>query len=191
MRYLKYLTGNKRFQVSIMADDSSLTVLAANQTEPKARVIKTGQVGEHFEGLLVELSGAVTETSGNTFWISDSSGKAKIYIKDSTKIDKPATPKGIEVKITGIVSQYGDYKDGTPNFRVLPRYQEDLQTFEETPTGTVSGLTSPPLRELPHTGKGDFSLGILILLMGISLKRHLKAAIRTQTTLNRKNHHNE
>lgn len=169
-----------------MADPSTLSVLATNQITPKPVRISTGEVGETSEGFLVELFGTVVETSRDTFWIDDSSGKAKIYIKDSTGIEKPETPKGFQAEITGIVSQYGNYKDGTPNFRVLPRYEEDIKVLSETnkenPAGAILGLSTLLPKELPRTGGGNYTLGMAALLLGITLTS------ATQTTLNGKLH---
>jgi len=123
----------------------ALDLAIAGRAEPKAPLrIATGQVGEKLEGELVRLSGEVVETSGKTFFIDDGSGPAKIYIMDSTNITKPRTRRGDVAVVTGIVSQFDD------TYRVLPRFQEDLEIGQVTAA-----------RSLPRTGVG-YWLGVLL-----------------------------
>lgn len=87
-------------------------------TEPI--IIKTGEF-RNYENYLVTITGTVVETSGNTFYLDDGSGKAKVYIQASTGIDKPEMHKGDIFEITGIVNLYRDA------FRILPRKQDDIR----------------------------------------------------------------
>lgn len=85
--------------------------------------IKTGEF-RNFENYLVTVSGTVTETSGNTFYLDDGSGKAKIYIQSASGIDKPPMHKGDIFEVTGIVNLYRD------TWRILPQKQDDIQLIE-------------------------------------------------------------
>jgi DNA/RNA endonuclease YhcR with UshA esterase domain len=116
---------------------------------------KTKDVGALTEGLLVSLQGKIVETSGNTFYIDDGSGKAKIIVKSSTKITLPKKQKGDEVKITGIVSQYGDA------YRVLPRIQSDVLIG----TGESQGKLLAQTGYLLKSGK---ILGIFLMILSRS-----------------------
>ena len=89
-------------------------------------------MGEETEGWLVTIQGKVTETSGDTFYMDDGSGETRVYIKSSTKIDKPQMKKGAVVTVTGVVSETSS------GYRVLPRWQEDVRL------GLVAGMTSFP-----------------------------------------------
>ncbi len=83
----------------------------------------TGEASQH-EGKFVELIGAVTQTSGNTFYLDDGSGEIKIYIQEKTNIDKPPMRKNDIFKIIGVVNLYR----GT--YRVLPQQQDDIELVQ-------------------------------------------------------------
>lgn len=111
---------------------ASQIVVVDTAEPPDPHPVKTGEVDESMEGSLVVISGPVSSTSGDTFYVNDGSGEAKVFIKESTGIDKPRMRKGMVVTITGIVSETSS------GYRILPRVQEDVQV------GAVTGLTSFP-----------------------------------------------
>lgn len=82
--------------------------------------IKTGEA-KNYENYLVKITGTVVETSGNTFYIDDGSGKIKVYIQAATGIDKPEMHSGDIFEIIGIVNLYRDA------WRILPQKQEDIK----------------------------------------------------------------
>ena len=140
--------------------------------------IKTGEVGEANEGSRVLLSGEVIKNEGDTFFINDGSGEARIYVRDSTGIDKPRTKLGSHVEITGIVSQYDD------NYRVMPRFDEDLVLVLADEAGAVAGATQNAT--LPRTGV-DFSFVIaqfivicyiIFIVFGIIKPKNLPAFLK-------------
>lgn len=96
--------------------------------------IKTGEF-RNFDEKLVAVSGTVVSTSGNTFYLDDGSGQAKIYIQDKTGIDKPPMHKGDLFAIFGVVDLYRN------TWRILPRKQSDvklLQCIKDDQTETVT-----------------------------------------------------
>lgn len=123
--------GESRIKLAAVTD---LNVMGKVEA-PLPHQIKTGEIGESLEGFLVMVVGRVMETSGDTFYVDDGSGAVKVFIKESTGIDKPKMKKGGLVTITGIVSQT------TSGYRILPRLQEDVRL------GAVAGL-----RTFPGTG---------------------------------------
>lgn len=110
---------------------------------PEAHQLKTGEIGEEQEGWLVTIQGEVSSTSGDTFYVDDGSGEIKVYIKESTAIDKPKMKKGEAVTVTGVVSQTRS------GYRVLPRFQEDVRL------GRVAGMTSFPATGYVDSGAGQ------------------------------------
>lgn len=86
--------------------------------------IKTGEY-RNFENYLVTITGTVVETSGNTFYLDDGSGKAKVYIQAATGIDKPEMHKGDIFQVTGIVNLYRD------TWRILPQKQDDIKLIQQ------------------------------------------------------------
>lgn len=106
--------------------------------------IKTGEISQ-WEGALVKISGTITETSGDTFYIDDGTGSAKIYIKDKTGITLPQKHKGDKAEITGIVNNWSG------NFRILPRITEDIKI---TPKSTEEDYKVLPISEAKQQPKG-------------------------------------
>lgn len=121
-----------------LAEAKDLTVLKV-EAAPEPHVVETGEIDEDKEGWLITVAGEVVETDGDTFYVDDGSGEVKIFIKETTGIDKPAMKKGTKVTITGVVSHT------TSGYRLLPRFQDDVRL------GLVAGLI-----HFPATG---FTLG--------------------------------
>lgn len=126
-------------------NEASVSITQEPNSLPTPHLLKTGDVAEDYEGFLVTIQGTVTKTSGDTFYIDDGSGSVKVFIKETTGIDKPTMKKGMIVTVTGIVSQT---KSG---YRVLPRFQEDIRM------GRVAGLTS-----FPKTGENIHFLNYIM-----------------------------
>lgn len=96
--------------------------------------IRTGTF-EDYENFLVKIIGTVVETSGNTFYLDDGTGRVKVYIQEATGIDKPEMHVGDVFEVTGIVNVYRDV------YRILPRGQEDVKlisAFEKQTTTTTA-----------------------------------------------------
>ncbi len=106
--------------------------IVARESPLEPHLVDTGEVGEEWEGSLVIVQGEVARTSGDTFYVDDGSGEVKVYIKESTRIDKPSMKKGVAVTVVGVVSETSS------GYRILPRFQEDVRL------GRVAGLTSFP-----------------------------------------------
>jgi len=87
---------------------------------------------ENFENKLVKVTGKVTSTSGDTFYLDDGSGEVKIYIQEKTGIDKPEMHKNDIFEVTGIVDLYGK------TWRILPQDQDDIKLIEEAAIVSVT-----------------------------------------------------
>jgi DNA/RNA endonuclease YhcR with UshA esterase domain len=61
------------------------------------------------------------EKRGSSYFVDDGTGEIKVYIKQSTKIKKPAIDEGEMLVVTGIVSRVGG------EIALLPRYQDDIR----------------------------------------------------------------
>lgn len=85
--------------------------------------IKSGDYRD-YSNKLVKLTGTIISTSGNTFYLDDGSGQAKIYIQDKTGIKKPPMHKGDIFEIFGIVNLYRN------SWRVLPQKQTDVKLIK-------------------------------------------------------------
>ena len=146
---LSSVSGEARLKLAQVGDSAA----TASGEPPTAQSIETGNVDEAMEGSLVTVSGLVSQTSGDTFYIDDGSGEAKVYIKSTTGIEKPPMKRGVFVTVTGIVSETAS------GYRVLPRFQSDVRL------GQVAGLT-----RFPNTGlRPGFSLQAGLLLLPVTL----------------------
>ncbi len=124
--------GSNRGEARLKITEATSIVRGKSEAPPTPHIVQTGEISEDQEGWLVTVQGEVVETSGDTFYVDDGSGEVKIYIRSTTKIDKPKMKTGEAVTITGIVSET------TSGYRILPRFQEDVRL------GRVAGLTSFP-----------------------------------------------
>lgn len=120
--------GETRLKLASAADVTKMKTGEA----PLPHAVETGEIGEDLEGFLVVVIGKVTETAGDTFYVDDGSDEVKVFIKESTGIEKPKMKKGDTVTIIGVVSQT------TTGYRILPRFQEDVRL------GVVAGLKTFP-----------------------------------------------
>jgi hypothetical protein len=94
----------------------------AKESPPTPLSLTIGQIGEAYEGMLVSTKGAVTEPQGSLFYLQTDGQRIKVYLKKEAQIEKPRLKANTILWVTGIVSQYkGD-------FRLLPRFNEDLKT---------------------------------------------------------------
>jgi DNA/RNA endonuclease YhcR with UshA esterase domain len=108
-------------------------------------LIKTGEVDEVHEGLLVQIVGAITSWERSTLYLDDGSGEGKVYIKEATGIERPWVEKGEIYSVIGIVSQYQEEHE------LLPRYQSDIAlwpaqlptTGGDSPSDEGAGLKTP------------------------------------------------
>lgn len=132
---------------------------------PETQMVRTADVGEDLEGSLITVNGQVVATSGNTFYLDDGSGEAKIYIKDSTGIDKPSMRVGYYSLVTGIVSQYKD------DYRLLPRFMGDLLVSKmPIDAGSVLSARANWPNQLPQTGFSIHDGGLILLFVGLILR---------------------
>lgn len=148
-------------ELYIKVQESEDLVVIEKGDPPSGLDLETGQIGERNEGRVVTVDGTVTATSGNTFYVDDGSGAARVYIKSTTSIDKPPMRQGYYTKVTGIVSQYKE------DYRLLPRFQEDVQVGQTV--GQVLGA-SDQKEVLPKTGYSNFFIGWVIVIAGIGIR---------------------
>jgi len=94
-----------------------------------AEPVATGDVGEATEGLLVEVTGTVTEGPnddlpfGYSVFIDDGSGETQIFIPATTGVNPfniPYIAPGAQIRVTGFSSQFRS------QLEVLPRFRGDI-----------------------------------------------------------------
>jgi uncharacterized protein YdeI (BOF family) len=90
------------------------------------QTLNIGDINEDLIGSLLKIKGNVIKTSGNIFYIQDKTGTLRVQIKDTTNIIRPDCRKGYYAEIVGILSVWDTTAEGGLNYRLLPRYQEDV-----------------------------------------------------------------
>jgi len=115
---LSEASGEKKINISSAED---IVILEPQEIVPEPTIITSEEIGESLEGALVTVEGNLVDKKGSNFYLDyGGPGEAKIAIKSSTGIKKPALEDGQLIRVTGIVSQSGD------EYQILPRYQEDI-----------------------------------------------------------------
>lgn len=138
-------TNNER-RVKISSADK---IVILNHTDPiPPEELTISDIDEKTEGTYIKTAGIVTETSGDTFYLSDGQSEIKVVINKTTGIDKPKMKKGDQVEVAGIVSQYKD------EYRILPMNQDDVKIVATE-------------NQLPRAGSGEFIYFIISLLLSI------------------------
>jgi DNA/RNA endonuclease YhcR with UshA esterase domain len=141
--YLK--TFHEEFEIKVVKRNG-LKCQESGSPPPPLPIATTSML-EPFEGMLVMLSGQAVRFKGrSTMWVDDGTDPAKVYIRQRTGIKKPFIEMGTPVTVVGIVSQYSEDNASRDDYRLLPRYQNDL-SLRDTPPPPA---TWPIL--LPETG---------------------------------------
>lgn len=87
------------------------------------------------EGSLVYTEGEIINNYSTSFDLQTSSGIIRVSILSSTGIDIPEKSKGDYVKVTGVLSRYNS------DYRVLPRYKNDLEIISAIPPISAAKAT--------------------------------------------------
>jgi comEA protein len=115
-----------------IANKNDIKILSQNNEEPIPHKILLDEIGEEYEGSLIEISGDITEIKPPYFWIDDGSAEARAYVKKTAPIDldKINLKIGDHITLTGIVSET------TSGYRILPRYESDFLIGKTLGTST-------------------------------------------------------
>ncbi len=155
---------NSQGESRINIREGKLEIISSkNIPEPKS--LKTGEIKEESEGMLIFTKGILTKQSGLTFYLDDKSGETKISILKNTNIDKPKMTKGDSVGIVGVVSET---KSG---YRILPRMQDDFREGGDVATESdAAQIAGASTGEMPNAGAGlDLILAISVTGTGGAL----------------------
>lgn len=120
---------------------------------------------ESLEGMLVQVSGEIVESSSSAALIDDS---IQVALKKSTGISSSLLEEGSQTTIIGIVSQQTD------SYRLLPRSEEDITTEESEelawidPAEASSGSTAAT-QLANDTSPGSMSETVVMIVVIIGL----------------------
>jgi len=166
---LSEIAGETRLKTSEKKDIQVLE----HVEEPAPKQLDIVDVGETYEGWLVQVHGEITELKSSYMFVDDGTEEVKVYFKRGAGIEKKVFHVGDIVSVTGIVSQTRS------GFQLLPRKQFDIQK-----TGTVEGLAI----DLAPAGNDDANVaetyltatagGITSIIVGLFAKVHGGSAMR-------------
>lgn len=106
-----------------------VTDVKAHGRGPKVQPlpVDTGDVNEATEGLLVRITGTITQPIVNDLpfgfiiFVNDGSGEINVFVTASTGIDVSGLSPGQTIEVTGFSGQFADH------FEVDPRFQSDIR----------------------------------------------------------------
>lgn len=99
---------------------------------PESHQVRTGEVGESWEGSLVRIEGKIIEAGNDQFRIDDGSGAVTVVRVGTVEWPHDGLTKDAAITVTGIVSESDE------GFRILPRSAEDLRIGEHATETTPS-----------------------------------------------------
>jgi len=115
--------------LEIGPDISSMVLESSGNLLPQPFEVTPNDLNENYEGMLVQISGAVFSSGGSTFSSStfnfEASGETGIiYVPASSPLQGELIPLG-EVELIGILSQFS-FSDPFNGYQLLPRTSADL-----------------------------------------------------------------
>ncbi len=122
--YLRHRTGNLEmyirnlWHVRFGPAEEALPVTPVRAT--------TDQIGESTEGLLVTVTGHVSQLEADAFWIDGGSGAARAFFSAYTGLARPTVRRGETWTVIGVVVEYTTVRDSAPHYRLQPRFATDV-----------------------------------------------------------------
>lgn len=126
----------------LLPDAPSAVEVRGHAHAPRPLPVRTGDVSEATEGLLVRVKATVTQAPssdlpyGYKFFVDDGSGELQIFVNVETGIDLEALEVGRAVKVVGMSSQFEDHYEIDPRFPAdvtlvrSPRWDDDCDEDE-------------------------------------------------------------
>jgi len=124
------LADNGHGVLTVVVADAGDVKIHGRGPEVEPRWVRTANVNEATEGLLVQVVGTITAPIvadppyGTILIIDDGSGPIRIFVCTSTGIDVSHLAPGQRLSVTGLSYQFGDYE-------VDPRFQSDIRRRED------------------------------------------------------------
>ncbi|WNG44039.1 DNA-binding protein [Archangium minus] len=122
-------TLNDENNLRILESEPGSVETLGGTRQVRARDVRTGDVGESTEGLLVRVTATVTQAAndelpyGYELYVNDGSGEVQVYIHGSAGFDPAAVRAltvGQRIQVTGLSAQYES------TYEVAPRQPSDI-----------------------------------------------------------------
>lgn len=152
-------------------------------------VITAAQVGEDYEGMLVQINnvmfdkpGSVIQDQNGSYTVTDNTGSAVVYINTGSRLIHKSFPTKA-TNLVGVVSEYS----GT--YQILPRDINDFKDY--TPTAPTLRRAAESLTVFPNPSSGDLTVNstkIVSFVRVIGLTGQLKETLHpVQNKINLQN----
>jgi len=132
-----------------------------NQKPPEPKVIKAKDVTKELVSGLVQISGRIIKKESTTLYLQDETGRAIIYLKPSTKINKDAYSEGQNLTITGILKPKG------ADLVIYPRSSDDIVPVN--PANPEKTVTKVPANYLSRRVLKYLIASFIFLSLGLAL----------------------
>ena len=104
-----------------VSDGTSIIKLdSSSQINP----VSTESVSKQLVGTLVSINGLISENGSSTITVQTSIDQIKVKLSHLTLTQEKS--KDDQVIITGVLTRYGDSKDGSAYYRLVPRTTKDI-----------------------------------------------------------------
>ena len=130
----------------LLAGAGSLQAGAAG-SEPLALRMRSGAPLAALQGALVQVAGTITRVDGNSAYVDDGSGPARIYFYSELPFVPPALHKGDRWLATGVVREYTTAASVAAGVRVSVRFATDLTPQAVSAAAPKAAAALPPKRK--------------------------------------------
>jgi DNA/RNA endonuclease YhcR with UshA esterase domain len=113
-------------EAQIEVSGSSRVVLMGHRAPLAPRGVRTGAIGETYEGRLVWIAGRVTEFAKDSITLDDGSGPARVYFPSDLSWRRPYVKIGEFWAAQGIAGQYAVKRPYTDGYQLVPRVATDI-----------------------------------------------------------------
>ncbi|HRH23667.1 MAG TPA: lamin tail domain-containing protein [Candidatus Magasanikbacteria bacterium] len=148
------VSGEMRLKVASATD-----IYTSSSTLPIVpQKLEAVDVGELYEGGLIEIAGEVTGVKGSYVYLDDGTDEVKVYIRGGSGIDKKLFNEGSHALIAGIVQET---KSG---YHLSPRNVSDVKI-----EGVVKGDKIEAISEERHYSRNEIIRAIVLGLFGLAI----------------------
>ncbi len=156
---LAEVSGEMRLKVA-----SAFDIKTSSSTVPVIpERLEAVDVGELYEGGLIEIAGEVTGVKGSYVYLDDGTDEVKVYIRGGSGIDKKIFSEGSNALVAGIVQET---KSG---YHVSPRNVSDVQV-----EGVVKGEKIEVVVDEENYSRIEIIRAVVFLLAGLAIVLGIK-----------------
>lgn len=145
---------NEYYQEDEFVISNTRSIIILDSTSP-VNPIPVESVNESLVGSLARIEGTISENSSTAITVQTQSEEIKVKLSHLSLEQEKS--KGDQVEILGILTRYGDNKDGSPYYRLVPRTIEDVDIthLEDMKVATIKSKTSKATSKSSSSNKSE------------------------------------